>query len=206
MSERTFPLLDETRLHKDPIVQFRTWYREAEQAGVVWPNAMTIATVDADGRPSARMVLLKGADAEGFVFYTNYESRKAQALRANPHAALVFWWEAVNRQVRVEGHVETLSSEASDKYFSVRPRGHQLEAHASPQSRPIASRAELEQRFDAVSKRFEGREVPRPTHWGGYRVVAESIEFWQEGANRMHDRILYRREGTAGWTRQRLAP
>jgi len=190
----------------DPIEQFIRWFSEAEQAGIPQPNAMTLATAAKDGAPSARMVLLKGVDSRGFVFYTNFDSRKGRELNENPRAALLFWWEPLQRQVRVEGRVQRLDEAESDAYFASRPRGHQLQAHASLQSRVIPHRDELEERFRAAEEEFEGRQVARPRWWGGFRVVPESVEFWQEGPNRLHDRLRYRREAGGGWRLERLAP
>jgi pyridoxamine 5'-phosphate oxidase len=152
------------------------------------------------------MVLLKGVDERGFVFFTNYESRKAQDLRENPFAALVFNWLPLSRQVRVEGTVEPLGADESDVYFASRPRGHQIEAHASPQSQVIEDRAFLDKQFKDVAQKFAGQDVPRPMHWGGYRVVPELLEFWQEGESRLHDRLRYRRDNTDHWVIERLAP
>ena len=193
-------------LDADPLRQFVSWFREAEQAGVPLANAMTLATSNRHGRPSARIVLLKAVDERGLVFFSNYQSRKAQELVENPLAALVFNWLAVSRQVRVEGAVEPLEAGESDVYFASRPRGHQLEAHASPQSQVILDRDYLERQFEAMARRFDGQTVPRPGHWGGYRVVPEVLEFWQEGDHRLHDRLRYRRGAAGAWLVERLAP
>jgi len=167
---------------------------------------MTLATVGADGAPSARMVLMRGFDERGFVFYTNYQSRKAGELAANPRAALVLYWAQLERQIRVEGAVEAVSADESDAYFRTRPFGHKLGAHASPQSQVIADRAFLEARLQQLLEQFgEEDDVPRPAHWGGYRVVPHTIEFWQGKKNRLHDRLRYRRAGE-GWLIERLAP
>ena len=190
----------------DPIQQFAAWFAEAEQAGLPLPNAMTLATANRQGRPSARVVLLKEVDARGFVFYTNYQGRKAHDLQENPFAALVFYWAPLSRQIRVEGAVEMVAADESERYFASRPRGHQLEAHASPQSQVIKGRAFLQQQLEAVAGQFAGQEVPRPAHWGGYRLVPESVEFWQEGKDRLHDRLRYRRDNTGNWLLERLAP
>ena len=190
----------------DPIKQFELWFAEAERAMPALPNAMTLGTADRSGRPAARMVLLKGVDARGFVFYTNYDGRKAEELRDNPFAALVFYWPPLARQVRIEGAVEMVAPGESEQYFARRPRGHQLEAHASPQSRVVESRSVLQQWFADASARFDGQEVPRPASWGGYRVVPQSVEFWQEGENRLHDRLRYRRDTAGCWVIERLAP
>ena len=190
----------------DPILQFSTWLKEAEQTGHPHPNAMTLSTADFNGRPSARIVLLRGIDEGGFVFFTNYESRKGHELSGNPAASLLFHWPALARQVRVEGRAEQISAEESDSYFASRPRGHQLEAHASAQSQIIPDRDDLEKKFTAMDRRFASREVPRPRHWGGYRVIPEQIEFWQEGVHRLHDRLLYHRNVKGDWAIERLAP
>ncbi|MBS63652.1 pyridoxamine 5'-phosphate oxidase [Salinisphaera sp.] len=189
----------------EPLALFDDWYRLAQQAAMIEPTAMTLATVDASGRPSARIVLLKGFDAQGFRFYTNYLSRKGEALAAHPQAALVFWWEALERQVRIEGRVQKLDASASDAYFARRSRGSRLGAHASPQSHVIADRAELEQRVVDVEARFAEQEVPRPEHWGGYALVPDMFEFWQARRSRLHDRLRYQRSGEH-WQIDRLAP
>ena len=189
----------------DPLRLFDEWLRGAGEAGVPVPEAMALATASADGTPSARMVLLKGADADGFVFYTGYESRKGDELAANPRAALVFYWQPLGRQVRVEGAVERVSEEESDAYFASRPRGSQLAARASAQSRPLAGREELERRFAELEREYEDREVPRPAAWGGYRLRPDAIEFWQHRDNRLHDRVRYTR-AREGWTKELLGP
>ena len=197
--------LDEHDVEGDPHEQFARWFAAAAAARVPEPNAMTLATVDADGRPSARMVLLKEADPRGFVFYTNHDSRKGRALAAHPQAALLFFWAELERQVRIEGVVETLPAAAADTYWALRPRLSQLGAWASPQSAPLPDRAALEARFADVERRYPGKEIPRPPYWGGYRVVPTEVEFWQGRASRLHDRIVYTREGD-GWRITRLAP
>ena len=188
----------------EPLAPFRRWLDEAWK-GEPNAHAMTLATTTPDGRPSARAVLLKGLDGRGFVFYTNLESRKSKELFANPHAALCFLWKSLNRQVRIEGIVEMVGDEEADAYFASRPRDSQIGAWASDQSRPLASRAELERRVDEFSRRFGEGEVPRPPYWSGFRVVPQRVEFWQERPSRLHDRILFIHEGD-GWRRERLFP
>lgn len=193
----------------DPIEQFRFWFDEALDAEVREPNAMTLATAAPDGSPSARIVLLKGVDDRGFRFFTNYDSRKGTELAQTPHAALVFWWPPLERQVRVEGKVERLPDAESTEYFHSRPRGSQLGAWASPQSHVVESRAALEAKLEDVTAEYEERDtIPRPTHWGGYVVRPSAIEFWQGRPNRLHDRLRYRRPApsTDEWTLDRLAP
>jgi pyridoxamine 5'-phosphate oxidase len=189
----------------DPVALFDRWFREAEEAGVEVPEAMTLATADADGAPSARMVLLKAADGDGFVFYSGYVSRKAGELERNPRAALVFYWRPLGKQVRVEGRVERVSEAESAAYFATRPRGSQLAAWASQQSRPLESRAELERRYAELEREYDGREVPWPPHWGGFRLRPDAIEFWEHRENRLHDRVRYTR-AREGWRAEQLAP
>ena len=197
--------LDEQHVEADPIRQFQLWFQQALDAKVPEPNAMTLATVDEQGQPSARIVLVKGADERGFVFFTNYESRKGHDLTINPRASLLFYWIELERQVRIEGKVEKTSAQESDAYFASRPVGSRIGAWASEQSREIASRTQLEEREKAFAERF-GEHPPRPPQWGGYRLVPARIEFWQGRPSRLHDRILYLREADTGWRISRLSP
>jgi pyridoxamine 5'-phosphate oxidase len=193
-------------LNPDPLRQFRSWFFEAEASGAQEPNAMALATADADGRPSARMVLLRAVHRRGFVFYTNYESRKGRELDANPRAALVFYWEPLERQVRAGGVIERIAPEASDEYFASRPRGSRLATWASPQSRELPDRGALEAAFAEAGRRYPGDDIPRPKNWGGYLMVPDEIEFWVRRPNRLHDRFRYRRGDSDDWVIDRLAP
>lgn len=189
----------------DPFALFADWMKEAEKSEPNDPNAMALATVDAGGAPSVRMVLLKGYDENGFVFYTNLESRKGQALAANPVAALLFYWKSLGRQVRIEGPALPVTADESDEYYASRPRGSRIGAWASRQSRPLNSRAALKQRVRDVEAQYPGETIPRPPHWGGTRVAPQRIEFWHEGQYRLHSRIVYERAAD-GWTKTMLYP
>jgi pyridoxamine 5'-phosphate oxidase len=204
VDERTGVLL-EGDVDRDPLAQFGRWYAEAEAAGIRMPQAMALATASRDCAPSVRMVLLKGLEEGDFVFYTGYVSRKAGELAANPRAALLFNWDPLGRQVRVEGSVRPVSAEESDAYFATRPRGAQLAAAASKQSAVLSDRAELDARVAELEQRYAGGEVPRPDHWGGYRLAPEVYEFWQHREDRAHDRLRYRQEG-GDWVLERLSP
>jgi pyridoxamine 5'-phosphate oxidase len=198
--------LAEADADPDPIGQFRKWFDEALAANLHEPNAMALATATLDGRPSARVVLLKGCDERGFVFYTNYEAHKSRELEENPRCALVFYWGELERQVRIEGCATRISGEDSDAYYRSRPRGSRLGSWASAQSRPIEDRDILEKRLRELEAKYEGREIPRPPFWGGYRVEPGAIEFWQGRENRLHDRLLYRRLDSGSWRMERLQP
>jgi pyridoxamine 5'-phosphate oxidase len=201
-----FPPLDEALVEPTPLPLFARWYEEAAQAGLLEPGAMTLATASAAGAPSARMVLLRDYDERGFVFYTNYQGRKADDLAENPRAALVLFWSAQHRQIRIEGAVAKVTDQESDAYFRGRPFGHRLGALVSAQSQVIPSRRVLEERLAELSKQYEGQEVPRPAHWGGYRVKPHLIEFWQGRENRLHDRLRYCLQADGSWLLERLAP
>ena len=199
--------LREEDLDKDPFKQFEKWYEEASaNEGLRYPDAFALATVSPDLKPSLRMLLLKGVDEKGFVFYTNSESRKGEELSGNLNAAMCFWWERVERQVRIEGAVEMLPGSDSDDYFASRPKGSQLGAWASEQSRVIPGRGYLEERYRTIEEKYENSEVPRPPYWNGYRLVPQSIEFWQGRPDRLHDRLRYTKLPSGEWLIERLAP
>jgi pyridoxamine 5'-phosphate oxidase len=198
------PLLEE-ELESDPLTQLDRWLGDAQAAGMLEPTAMTLATVDADGRPSARIVLFKGVHDAALTFYTNYEGRKGRELAANPNVALVFWWDRLERQVRVEGVAQRLPAEVSRRYFYSRPRESQIGALTSMQSAVVADRETLDRRYDEMVAKLAGAEVPYPEHWGGYAVKPQAVEFWQGRSGRLHDRLSYRRAGD-GWRVDRLEP
>ncbi|MCP2729621.1 pyridoxamine 5'-phosphate oxidase [Limnofasciculus baicalensis] len=198
--------LSETDALPNPFTQFKIWFDQALSAQLSEPNAMSIATASLDGKPSVRMVLLKDYDERGFAFFTNYNSQKGQQLRENPWGAVAFWWAELERQVRIEGQVEQVSPEESDSYFQNRPRASQLGAWTSAQSEVINNREVLEQRLAKFQQEYENKEVPRPPHWGGFRVIPTIIEFWQGRPNRLHDRLIYKKQDNGSWIIQRLSP
>ena len=198
--------LDESLVSKDPLAEFSLWFEEAIAAQIPLANAMTLATVSPTGKPSLRVVLLKQADETGFIFFTNYESRKGRELSSNPHAALNFFWPELERQVRIEGTISRVSEKECDEYFASRPRGSQIGAWASHQSELLSSRKELEEIVDRFELQFNDKPIPRPPNWGGYRLRPESIEFWQGRANRLHDRIIYTLQSGNPWKIHRLYP
>jgi pyridoxamine 5'-phosphate oxidase len=198
--------LNETEADSNPFTQFQTWFDQALSTDSPEPNAMTLATATAEGKPSARIVLLKGFDEDGFVFYTNYASQKGQQLTNNPWASLVFWWAELERQVRIEGRVEKVSQAESEEYFASRPLGSRLGAWASPQSQVISSRAVLEDKIAELETKYDDETIPKPPNWGGYRLIPTEIEFWQGRPNRLHDRLRYRQQEDKTWLRERLAP
>jgi pyridoxamine 5'-phosphate oxidase len=205
MTDYSQPLREQD-VDPDPVRQFHAWFQAATDVGVRMPEAAAVATADAGGAPSARMVLVKQADESGFVFYTNYGSRKARELEVNARAALLFYWDPLGRQVRIEGPVARTTAEESETYISTRPRGSQLSALASPQSRPVPSRAVLENRVAELSDQYAGADPPLHEAWGGFRLTPEVFEFWQNRQDRLHDRLVYRPRPEGGWTIERLAP
>lgn len=201
-----FEGLDEKNINKDPFRLFEKWFKESLNKKVFEPNGMTLATVDADGKPSARIVLLKDISKGGFVFYTHYKSRKGKQLQNNNHAAAVFWWNILARQVRIEGTVEKLSPQESDSYFNSRPRGNRLGALISNQSNIIPDYSYLVKKFNEAAEKYQKNDIPRPGNWGGYRLIPERIEFWQGRENRLHDRLLFTKQENNEWKITRLAP
>lgn len=195
-------MLDE----KDPLAVFRGWYASACDCGIAKPHAMSVATAGRDGRPATRMVLMSSFDERGIVFHTNRDSRKGREIEHMPWVALLFWWDPLGYQVRIEGRAQLTTAEESSAYFRQRPRGSQISAWAAEQSQVVASRAELEERMAAFEQQFAGGDVPRPPHWGGYRVYPQAMEFWVSRENRLHERVRYQRDGDGPWVRELLAP
>ncbi len=204
--EYTLSELRETDIDSNPFNQFAKWYEEAKNSSIHEPEAMTLATVSAEGKPSTRLVLLRGHGSSGFSFYTNYLSRKGRDLELNPWVSLIFWWDRLERQVRIDGKATKMTDSESDVYFHNRPRGHQISAWASPQSRVITNRSELEEEANAIALEYEDSPIPRPSNWGGYTVWPTSIEFWQGRPDRLHDRLVYQRQTDNSWKIMRLAP
>ena len=200
-----FELLEED-LDPDPFKQFESWFNTALESEFVHADAFSLSTSSPDGKPAARMLLLKGFDENGFVFYTNSESRKGKELASNPYCTICFWWDKLERQVRIEGRVEKVPDSEADAYFATRPRGSQIGAWASEQSRTISDRGYLEKRFEEIEDKYRDREVPRPAYWNGYRLIPDSIEFWQGRPNRLHDRLRYKLQEDGSWVIDRLAP
>jgi len=198
--------LDKKSVAKNPVIQFEKWMSEAMYAKLPEPNAMTLATADINGKPTARVVLLKGIENDAFIFYTNYDSKKGQDLLYNPYATLVFYWHPIEKQIRIEGRVEKVSAEQSEKYFHSRPRASQLSGAVSPQSSIISNRKVLVDKVEALKKEIGENEIPRPKSWGGYRVIPNRFEFWQGRADRLHDRVVYIQAENNGWKIERLAP
>ena len=205
-SPRETPGLTRKNVDPNPFKMFEQWFQEASEAEPVLPEAVSLATATREGRLSSRMVLLKDFDETGFVFYTNYESRKGMELAENPNAALVFYWRQLERQICITGTVSKVSREESEAYFRTRPRGSQIGALTSPQSQVVASREVLERRFQQLMAEYEGREIPLPSYWGGYRLSPDTIEFWQGRSDRLHDRFLYKRQSGGPWQLERLSP